>query len=280
MGLLTGKVALVTGAGKTKGMGRAAALKLAAEGADVIVTDISKPCSELEIDGVLKVGEDFAILENLVGEIEKLGSRALAIAVDVTNREQVTDCIEKAREHFGGIDILFNNAGTAIGTGPFLEMTETQWDLSYSVNLKGMVHLCQNVIPLMIERGGGSIINNASLAGLGVIEEMAAYSATKFAVIGLTKAIATEFGKYHIRCNAVCPGLIRTDMGDAEIKIFAESWKCSLEEAEKKLTDPVPMGRWARPEEVAEVVTFLAGPAASYVTGIAMPVAGGLAAGL
>lgn len=280
MKTLEGKVAIVTGAGRPKGMGRATALMLAREGASVVVTDLARRRNDLEIKDTLGVGDDIAELEQLAAQIESLGSKALALPVDVTDRSQIQACIRKTCDTFGGIDILFNNAGTAVGTGPFLEISEAHWDLSYEINLKGMVHFCQLVIPKMIERGGGSIINNSSLAGLGVVDQMAAYSATKFAVIGLTKAIAAEFGHQHIRCNAVCPGLIRTDMGEAEIKIFADSWATSLEDAEKQLTEPVAMKRWAEPEEVAAVVVFLAGPAAGYLTGAALPVAGGLAPGL
>jgi NAD(P)-dependent dehydrogenase (short-subunit alcohol dehydrogenase family) len=277
---LAGKVAIVTGAGRKRGMGWASALKLARTGADVVVTDICNKREELEIPGVLGTGDDFGVLEQLVAEIKGLGSKALPMAVDITDKNQIEACVNETCRRLGGVDILFNNAGVAVGVGPFMDITDQQWELSYRVNLKGTADFSKAVIPAMIRRGSGAIINNASLAGLGAIEEMAGYCATKFAVVGLTKAIASEFGKFSIRCNAVCPGLILTDMGEAEIKIYAEKFGSNYETTKEKLAETVAMQRWAQPEEVADVVAFLAGPAAGYITGATIPVAGGLAPGL
>ena len=202
------------------------------------------------------------------------------MAVDITDKNQIEACVSETCRRLGGVDILFNNAGVAVGVGPFMDINAQQWELSYRVNLKGTADFSKAVIPAMIRRGSGAIINNASLAGLGAIEEMAGYCATKFAVVGLTKAIASEFGKFSIRCNAVCPGLILTDMGEAEIKIYAEKFGSNYETTKEKLAETVAMQRWAQPEEVADVVAFLAGPAAGYITGATIPVAGGLAPGL
>ena len=272
------KIAIVTGAGRPRGIGRAAAFALARRGAHVVVTDIARARKDLEIEGMHRVGDDFAALEVLAKEIEALGVRALPMAVDVTDRAEIDACIERTREELGGVDVLFNNAGAATGVGPFLEMTAQQWDLSYEVNVRGTAWFCQAAIPAMIERGGGSIVNNASMAGLGAVPQMAGYTATKFAVVGITKAVAAEFGDQGIRCNAVCPGLVDTLMGQSEVKLFAGGG--NEDAARERLTRGVALGRWAEPEEVADAVAWLAGPEASYLSGVALPVAGGMSPGL
>jgi NAD(P)-dependent dehydrogenase (short-subunit alcohol dehydrogenase family) len=280
MELLEGKVAIVTGAGRPKGMGRATALELARQGASVVVTDLARKRTDLSIEGLLGIGDEFAALEKLASEIEALGSRGLAMAVDVTDADQIRACVEKTCEAFGGVDILFNNAGTAIGVGSFLDILGENWDLSWQVNVKGMVEFCRAVIPKMIERGGGSIINNASMAGLGAEQGYGAYVVTKFAVVGLTKLLAAEFGSQNIRCNATCPGAILTDMGEEEITFIAMERGIGQEEARKVFDEMAPLGRAAQPEEVADVVAYLAGPRSGYLTGVALPVAGGARPGL
>jgi NAD(P)-dependent dehydrogenase (short-subunit alcohol dehydrogenase family) len=277
---LTGQVAIVTGAGKQKGMGWAIALKLAQHGAKVVVTDICLRREDLEIPGILTTGDDFDVLKQLAEVIEDNNGEAIPMAVDITAQNQIEECVKSTFETFGRIDILVNNAGVATGVGPFLEMTDQQWDTSYKVNLKGTADFCKAVIPEMKKHSAGTIINNASTAGLGGIPGMAAYCATKFGIIGLTKVIAAEFGKDRIRCNAVCPGLILTEMGLAEIKIHADNTGLDLETAKKELADSTAMQRWATPEEVADAVAYLAGPSASYITGVALPVAGGIQLGL
>jgi NAD(P)-dependent dehydrogenase (short-subunit alcohol dehydrogenase family) len=280
MKLLEGKVAIVTGAGRPKGMGRASALKLAEQGAAVVVTDVARERKDLMIEGFLGIGDDFGSLEKLVSEIEALGARGLAMAVDVTDTDQIQACVGKTCETFGGVDILFNNAGTGIGVGGFLDIQSQNWDLSWQVNVKGMVEFCRAVVPKMIERGGGSIINNASAAGLGAAPGYGAYCVTKFAVVGLTKLIAAEFGAQNIRCNATCPGAILTDMGDEEITFLAMEKGVGREEARKSYGKMAALGRAAQPEEVADVVVYLAGPRSGYLSGVALPVAGGMPLGL
>ena len=220
-------------------------------------------------------------LEERAADIVAAGGEAMALAVDVTDRRQIDHCVATVTEHFGSIDVLFNNAGSPAGCGDFLSMTDQQWDISYQVNLKGMADFCQAALPGMISRGSGAIVNNASLSGLGATPLMAAYTATKFAVVGLTKALAAEFGPHKIRVNAICPGMIWTQMGQSEVEhLRAESE--SFEEAKNRLVgaDLVPLERWAEPEEVASSVVFLASDAASYINGVALPVAGGMAPGL
>ena len=280
MKLLEGKVAIVTGAGRPKGMGRATALKLAEQGASVVVTDLARKRKDLMIEGLLGIGEELAALEKVVSEIESLGSKGMAMAVDVTDIDQIRACVDKTCEAFGGVDILFNNAGTAIGVGSFLDILSQNWDLSWQVNVKGMMEFCRAVIPKMIERGGGSIINNSSMEGLGATAGYGAYSVTKFAVVGLTKLLAAEFGPQNIRCNATCPGAILTDMGEEEITFIAMDKGIGQEEARKVFDEMAALGRAAQPEEGADVVAYLAGPRSGYLTGVALPVAGGMRPGL
>lgn len=268
MKILGDRVAIVTGAGKSRGIGRASALALAGAGAAVVVTDLVRNDNER------------ASLNAVVGELRTLGGEAHGMAVDVTRRADIEACVSDTIKRYGGVDILFNNAGTPVGAGAFLSLTDEQWDASYRVNVKGMADFCRAVIPAMQRRKSGSIINNASLAGLGAVPSLAPYIVSKFAVVGLTKAIACEFGVDNIRCNAICPGLVDTDMGRAEVEHFREAAQ-TFDEARTALASDVSLQkRWAEPAEVAAVVVFLAGQQSSYMTGVALPVAGGLPPGL
>jgi len=280
---LENKVAIVTGASRPRGIGRATALRLAGMGAHVVVTDIARKREDLEIKselGTCGVGDDFDQLRQLAHEIEKQGVKSLAVAVDVTDGNQIDACVGKTCNDLGGVDILVNNAGTGVGVGPFLDLTDDQLDLSYQVNLKGMVTFSRRVIPEMKRRGGGSIINMSSLAGLGAEAGYGAYTLTKFAVVGLTKLLAAEFGPDNIRCNAVCPGIIDTMMNDYQVKFIAAGGEMTHEEAKAFMRESVAMKRFGQAEEVADVVAWLAGPAATYVTGDTIKVGGGLPVGL
>jgi NAD(P)-dependent dehydrogenase (short-subunit alcohol dehydrogenase family) len=278
---LVGKVAIVTGAGQSKGIGRAAALKLAEQGASVVVTDVCRKRDDLVVEGLgLTIGDDFSALEQLVSELEVAGGKGMAVAMDVTDSAQIQACVEKVCDRFGGVDILFNNAGVAVGAGPFCDIPASSWDISWQVNVKGMVELSRAVIPRMVSRGGGSIINTSSLLGLGAIGGYAGYITTKFAVIGLTKALAAEFGSANIRCNAICPGNILTDMGEAEVNYIAHEHAISREEALAVYSEAAALGRPGQPTEIGDLVAFLAGPRSGFITGAAIPISGGMTAGL
>jgi NAD(P)-dependent dehydrogenase (short-subunit alcohol dehydrogenase family) len=275
---LEGKVAIITGAGRPKGIGRATALRLAEQGAHVVIADL---CRKYEGDlAFYAVGDDFARLQQVVAEIEARGARGLACKVDVTRRDEVAACVEQTVATFGRIDILFNNAGTAVGVGPFLAMTQQQWDLSLTVNITGMFHFCQLVLPKMIEAGSGVIVNTSSIAGLGAGEMMCGYHTSKFAVVGFTKAIAAEFGQFGVRCNAICPGMVDTDLGDSEYEFISQMEGITIEEARRRAAEKIALRRQCAPEEVADVVAYLCSPAASYLSGVALPVAGGMAVGI
>lgn len=262
--MLQDKVVIITGAGRPKGMGQATALKFAEHGAKVVVTDLVRD---------QYADEDLAAVEGVASEIRQLGADSFAVGVDVTNRAQVNACVEQTISKFGTVDVLVNNAGTAIGAGPFLEQTDKQWDISYGVHLKGTLYFCQAVIPVMQRSGGGAIVNNSSMLGIAAEPYSAAYTATKFGVVGLTKVIAAEFGKDNIRCNAVCPGSINTQMQSEGLAQYAEWAGISMEEAWKD-AERNALGRSAEPSEVADAILYLASPMASFVSGVALPVTG------
>lgn len=276
---LAGKVAFVTGAGKARGMGAVTAATLASRGATVVLSDLCRARPELHW-GALTIGDSREELERLAAEIRQAGGEAHAMAVDVTDRAQVEEALASCAQRFGSLDILFNNAGTVAGAGPFLEVSDADWGLSFAVNVQGMINTCRAAIPVMLARGGGAIVNNSSLLGITAVAGYSAYTTTKHAVIGLTKTIAAEFGSGGIRCNAICPGMIQTQMGVTEAEMMAREHGVSVAEAEQMMSAPAALRRCGTPEEVADVVAFLAGPGARFLTGLAVPVAGGFPMGL
>ena len=261
---LEGTVAIVTGA--AGGIGTAITVALAEAGARVAVCDLASR----RHDG----------LEPLANVISDKGGEAIAMAVDVSRRIDIETAVAATREAWGGIDILVNNAGTTAGTGPFLEIADADWQWSFLVNLKGPADFAQAVIPEMRRRGGGAIFNIASTAGLGASAGFGAYTATKHGLVGLSKTIAAEFGRDGIRCNAICPGFVRTEMHlEATRRLAAEEGIGEAEMAARRYAG-VPLGRAGEPDEIARLVVFLAGPGGAYITGTAIPVAGGHPIGL
>lgn len=261
---MSGRAAIVTGAGSRSGIGRATAVALASQGVLVVVTDMT---------GAESMGA-------LVAEIEQRGGRAMMLELDITDRSQIDACVERVMSDFGRLDILVNNAGTTAGALPFLEITAEQWDASYRVNLKGTADLCQAAIPSMISGGGGSIVNVASTAGLGAEAGFGAYNATKHGVVGLTKTIAAEFGVDGVRCNAVCPGFVATDMHLQATERLASEAGVDVDEMAARRYAGVALGRAGTTAEVAATIAFLASPAAAYITGAAIPISGGTPVGL
>jgi len=266
MANLDGKVAIVTGATKSKGLGKAIAVKLAEQGAKVALTG-----RESSKEGV----------EENVAEINAAGGDAMAVLVDVSNPDDINAAVKAVAENFGRVDILVNNAGVGFGSAVLEENQDKDWDANYAVNVKGTVALCKGVIPYMEKEGGGSIVNVASTAGIAASVGMPyPYVATKHGLVGMTKVLALEFAAAGIRANVVAPGAINTDMLQAAYKAIAEAEGISVEEAAAKENSSIPMGRPAEPEEIAAAIAFLAGPDASYVNGIVLPVHGGMAPGI
>jgi len=251
MNRLDGKIALVTGG--SSGIGRAAALAFAREGAKVVIADIL-------IEGS----------EETVQIIEKSGGQAIFFRTDVSKSAEVEALIKKTAETCGRLDCAFNNAGIGGGRAATAECTEEEWDRVMNINLKG-VWLCMKYeIQRMLEQGGGAIVNTASVAGLVGFQNTPAYVASKHGVVGLTKAAALEYATFGIRINAVCPGVIRTPMIDRVV--------AARPKMEEVYTAMHPVGRLGEPEEIAEAVVWLCSDAASFVTGHAMVVDGGLVA--
>ena len=250
-GELEGKIALVTGAGS--GIGRESALAFAASGAQVMVSDV-----------VVEGGEE------TVARIKAAGGEATFMRADVSQRADVEALIRQTVETYGRVDCAHNNAGIEGDMAPTADCTEANWDRTIAINLKG-VWLCMKYeIPQMLEQGSGVIVNTSSVAGLVGFVTLPAYVATKHGVAGLTRTAALEYAQQGIRVNAVCPGVIHTPMIDRIVGGDAE--------AEAQFTALEPVGRMGSPAEVARAVVWLCSDAASFVTGVAMPVDGGFVA--
>lgn len=255
------ETAIVTGASAPNGIGAAVARRLAADGYTVIVTDLAAPNDTAEAIGAA-------------------GGKAFAIACDVTDAAAVAACVQAVLDATGRIDVLVNNAGTTVGTGPFLDASEDDWTLSYRVNLLGPMLFSKAVIPAMRDAGGGSIVNIGSIGSLGADAGFGAYTAMKHGLIGLTKTVAAEFGPDGIRCNAVCPGFIATDMHEGVNARLAAERGIDIDTVRTERYAAVALRRAGTPNEVAETVAHLASPGGAYTTGVAIPVAGGLPVGL
>lgn len=246
MGLLTGKTALVTGA--TRGIGRAIALKFAAEGADVAFTYRSQ----------------HEAAQSLIEEIQALGVRAKAYASDAASYEDAHTVVEDVKAEFGRIDILVNNAGVT-RDGLMLRMDETQWDTVIGNNLKSAFNFIHACTPVMARQRGGSIISMSSVVGLAGNAGQCNYAASKAGLVGLTKSIAKEMGSRGIRANCIAPGFIATDMTSSVSEDMRKEW-------EKQ----IPLRRSGTPEDVANVALFLASDLSSYVTGQVISCCGGM----
>ena len=245
---MQGKTAIITGGGS--GFGREAALKLAQKGANISIVDLSK-----------EHGEETVKL------CKELGTDAIFIQADVSKVEDVKRYVSQTVEHFGKIDMFFNNAGISGSGVRTLDCTEEEFDAIVNVNLKGAFYGLKYVVNEMLKTGGGSIVNTASLGGIVGMPTLGPYSATKHGIVGLTKTIAGEYGRDHIRINAIAPGTNETPM----VKAFPP-------EAIKAMGEAVPMGRLGQPHEVGNVVAFLLSDEASYIHGAVISIDGGSAA--
>ncbi|MDD9961968.1 MAG: glucose 1-dehydrogenase [Gammaproteobacteria bacterium] len=245
-----GKVALVTGA--ASGIGRATALAFAERGVAVMAADI-----------------DEAGGEATVNRISELGGRGAFFALDVANEAQVSAMVERCVERFGGIDYALNNAGVeGDGSVGLADLAEEEWDRIMAVNLKGIWLCMKHEIPHMSKRGGGAIVNSSSVAGLrGSRASNVAYSASKYGILGMTKTAALQQASQNIRINAICPGLIDTAMS-----------RRALEKTENvsQVASAIPLGRWGEADEIARTVIWLCSGQASYITGVALPIDGGM----
>jgi len=266
---LNGKVALVTGAAGKDGLGRAIALRLAREGANLAVNDLDR--AESRRGG----------LDDVAAEIKALGQSALAVYADVTMARQVERMVADTLDRFGRLDILVNNAGAPAGKDrvPVVELEESAWDLVQNVNVKGSFLCSRAVARALIAQGqGGKIINISSQAGKHGVPRYAAYCASKFAVVGFTQALAHELGPHRINVNAICPSLIATERIDDMAAALAPAGVSPAAHREAMIesaTNKAVLGRMATVEDIANMAAFLASDQSAFLTGLSLSVTGG-----
>ncbi len=249
---LEGKVAIVTGA--AAGIGRASALLFAREAAKVAALDV-----------------DDGGLQRLVQEVSASGGEALAVRADVSKADEVQRVVLAVLDRFGRVDILFNNVGI-VPHGKIHTTTEAEWDRTMTVNVKSMYLLCREVVPVFLRQGGGVILNTSSATALRSVPDRAAYSTSKGAVLALTRSMAVDYVRDHIRVNCLCPGTLDTPSFRQRMAAFPDP-----EEALRQFVARQPMGRLGTAEEVAQAALYLVSDEAQFVTGAAFSIDGGMA---
>jgi 3-oxoacyl-[acyl-carrier protein] reductase len=265
MAALDGKVALVTGAGRLRGIGRATAVSLAELGADVVVTGTGRDPATYP-DDEKKAG--WRDVEGTAEQIRARGRRALTWTGDVSQSESVNRLVDQIVKTFGRLDVLVNNAAYPRGDDrvPLPELDEAVWRKVLEIKLTGAFLLCKKIVPIMVKQQWGRIINLSSVAGKRGSPNTAAYNAANFGIQGLTQSLAMEVARHGVTVNAVCPGTI--DTARMDILGRSDKWQQQL--------DRIPMGRAASDEEVAGLIGFLCSPAAAFMTGQSINIDGGV----
>ncbi len=258
---MRGRSALVTGAANPKGIGMGAVRRLAEMGCDVAISDLGFRSAELDTNAAA------------VGEAH--GVRTMAVAIDVTDQQSVDVGVAAVIERFGRLDIVINNAGTVFGApAPLHEYDEAEWSRTLDVNLNGTFRVSKAAVAVMDR--GGSIVNIASKAGKVPAAANGAYSVSKSAIMMLTRVMAVELGAKGIRVNAICPGLIDTDLQRLNVALKAHVAGLDEAEAERRMLESVPIGRMGTIDEVGDLCAYLASDRSSYVTGQAINATGGM----
>ncbi len=273
---LAGKVAIVTGAGRMRGIGRAIALRLAKDGADVVVSALARTSEEMPAQ---EREASWRGAQSVADEIATTGRRSLVLDVDVTRPAAVQAMVRRTVKELGRIDILVNNAGLALVSGKknLWETEDEEWHREIDVNLNGVYHCCKAVAKVLVDqKEGGRIINISSLAGRVAQPQYGGYTPAKFAVIGLSQMLALELAPHNVTVNALCPGSTDTDMMDGTFRRTGERMGVPFEMVKEGVKRFVPLGRQAEPAEIASVVSYLASPAAAYITGQSISVDGGI----
>lgn len=272
---LKDRVALVTGAGRRAGIGAAIARRLARDGAHVVVGDLCAPPSDLPHAGCGTWEELAAIAQEI--EDEASGVRGLPVRLDVTDAASIRGALAEAQEAFGRLDILVNNAGAAIGPAPVVQMEDRAWRRTLEINATGTFLCCKLALPLMIASGraGGRIINMSSIAAERPKPYLSAYAASKAAVVALTRSLAQEVAEFGITANAILPGDVDTSLKQWGLKLEAEITGQPYDRVLAMALARVPLGRFAAPQDVADLVAFLASDEAGFITGQAYNLTGG-----
>ena len=267
------RVALITGCGKENGIGAATALRLAGDGLIVVVSDVAAAGVDSD-NSVERAGAGWQGLDTLVVRIEAAGGKASSLIGDVSSEEGAAYLVAKTIEAHGRLDVLVNNAGAPHGQdrGQIEDVPLSAWEAVMAVNARGVFLMCRAAVPHMKSQSHGRIVSMASVAGLEALPERAAYSASKAAVIGLTRSLAYDLAAHGITVNCVCPGSIRTD------RAISSTLRAGWSDVDAGLAERakfIPVGRHGRPEEIAATIALLASEAAGYTTGQAIAVDGG-----
>jgi NAD(P)-dependent dehydrogenase (short-subunit alcohol dehydrogenase family) len=253
MGDLDGRVAIVTGG--AKGIGRGCCEVLAEAGACVVIADIEQERAE--------------------ASAKEIGSGAIAVRHDVRKAESAKELVAKTKEKFGRVDILVNNAGVGPNPAPIQDLTEEEFDRVLDINLRGVFLTTRAVVPSLIEQGSGRVINVASIVGQTGFAMIVPYAASKFAVIGVTQCLAHELAPYGITANAVCPGIVETDLHSRVVEQFSGIQGTTVDEGWDYFRNRIPLHRFQTPRDLGQMIAFLASDRAQNITGSTFNVDGG-----
>lgn len=272
-GSLVGKVAVITGSGRTGGLGAAIAGRLAQEGARIVISDIGRAVDAATPAGMIGISQDIA---QVVADLQSAGAEVSAHPCDVRNADEVEALADHALDRFDGLDIWVNNAGIGYIMKPLLEVSAADWSAVIDVNLTGSFNGLKAAASRMIARKkGGRIINIASQAAKSGFPFAQAYCASKHGLVGLTRSAAIELGVHAITVNNVCPNHVTTGLGAWQNSFFAEKTGRTVEQYLADMAARIPLGRPGLPEDTANAVAFLASDAAGYITAESLNVSGG-----